>query len=98
MSSVKANKPKAAPKPKGKVRSIHVERAANGFTVSHDRESPEPAKGGMGMMMPRRADPAVFQKLSKAYGHVKDLMGEMASDQAMGDADGENSPNAEGEA
>jgi hypothetical protein len=99
MSSVKANKPKAAAAPKRKVRSIHIERAGNGVTISHHREPPAPTKGGMAsMMMEKPADPMVFQKMSKAHAHVKDLMGQMSAEQEMGNADGENSPNAEGEA
>jgi hypothetical protein len=97
MSSVKANKPKAAAAPKRKVRSVHVERAGNGFTVSHQKERP-PMKPGAMMMHEPDAQPMVFNKMSKAHAHVKDLMSQMGGDQAMGDADGENSPNAEGEA
>ena len=64
--------PKSKDKSKGKVRSIHIDKAKNGYTVSHEREQAE----GKEMPTMRSPKPSVFEQKDDALDHVAQLMGD----------------------
>ena len=71
--AAKETEDKKSPKGKEhtKVKSVNIERANNGFTVSHRHEE-KPAKGGK-MPMYEETKQDVFQKKDDAIQHANDL-------------------------
>lgn len=65
---------KSKPAKSSKLKHIHIEKAENGFTVSHRLEE-KPSKGGK---MPPYEEPkqSVFQSKHEVLKHVGKLMGD----------------------
>lgn len=83
MAKIQGMRPSGKKAGKRKVTHIRISKAANGFTVHHEREQP-PSKGRRMMQVHAYEPdpkPAVFETQDAAHAHVGDLMGQMGGDE-----------------